>query len=223
MTDIAVAKELAEYEPDRSLEAKRLAPYGLEPDQVLNHSLIIPAGARMRLDAPNAKAGHPAVFRREPKSIDDVKRWIGVHDELGAKRACGCSLPSALPAAKSASDLRRADPAVLQSLYGVADEYVNGDSRRVAAYQPILNQLVDRSWINFFMIRHDIDILNGSVLTVGSNIKVLWAANIRIWKGGLLKFVGNAKVDCLSIVGNYSGTHRIIDNTVFNGVLTLEA
>jgi hypothetical protein len=205
-------------------EADRLAVYGLQSKQPFDQPLTIPPDTRMRLSAERVKEDHPALARLQPKTIDDVKKWIGVPDELGAKRACGCKLPAALPGVGSARELRQLDPNVLRALHEVADEYVHGDSRRVAAFKPILDYLVDRSWINIILLRPDIDIYGGAVLTVASNIKVLWAGNIRIWRGGLLKITGNTKIDCLSITGDHTTSIiQLVDTAVFGDLLIKEA
>jgi hypothetical protein len=203
-------------------QPSRLAPYGLESKEIFDHPLTIPPNTQMLLSAERVKEAHPALVRLEPKTIDDVKKWIGVPDEVGAKRACCCKLPASIPGVGSASEIRQLDPNARRALQDIADEYVNGDSRRVTAYKPVLNYLVDRSWVNIFLIRQDIDIHNGAVLTVGANIKVLWARNIRIWKGGLLKIKGKAKIDCVSITGNYSGVVNFSDLAVFGNLLIKE-
>jgi hypothetical protein len=194
----------------------------MRADELFDHPLVVPDDTHLRLSTDRLKEAHPAVRRLYPKTIDDVKRWIGVPDTIGAKRSCGCSLPAGIPGLESGSELRKQDDRVLRSAYALADEYVHGDSRRVAAYKPILDMLVERSWINIFALRQDIDIYKGAVFEVGSDIKVLWAAHIRIWKGGLLKVTGNAKIDCLSITGNYTGLIKVVDTAVFGRLLSKE-
>jgi hypothetical protein len=208
-------------ETSQKNEPARLAPYGLESKEVFDHPLTVPPDTRMLLSTERVKEGHPALVRLQPKTIDDVKKWIGVPDELGAKRSCSCKLPSSIPGVGSASEIRQLHPGARRALQDIAEEYVHGDSRRVAAYKPYLNYLVDRSWINI-VILPDIDIYNGAVLTIGSSIKVLWARNIRIWKGGLLKITGNAKIDCASIQGEYTGIIHISDIAVFGNLLIQE-
>jgi hypothetical protein len=212
----------ARKEDDCGPEADRLANYGLDPEKVFDQPMTIPADARMVLTSEKAKEGHPALVRLEPKNIDDVKRWIGVPDDVGAKRGCSCKLPSAVPGVASASELGRLHPEVRKSLYDLAHEYVHGDSRRVAAHKPTLDYLVDRSWINVVAIRKDIDIHKGAVLTIGHDIRVLFARHIRIWQGGLLRIVGDSKIDCLSIVGEYVGIIGPYDASLFDSVLLRE-
>jgi hypothetical protein len=201
-------------------EMKRAAVYGLEPTQLFDHPLDIPPYARMRLAA--AERAPAALVRLVPKTIDDVKRWIGVPDELGAKRACGCKLPSAVPSAGSAADIAALPGSMRRALYELAYQYVYGDSRPVAAFKPVLNYFVDQSWINLFAIRQDINIYDHAVLTVGANIKVLYARNIYIWEGGLLKVTDDAKIDCVSIIGHHRGPVVFSPISVFGNLITVE-
>ena len=69
-------------------------------------------------------------------------------------------------------------------------------------YKSVLDPLVDRAIITSVFIRLDIDIHKGAVLEIGRDIKVLFARHIRIFRGGLLKVTGSAKIDCVSITGN---------------------
>jgi hypothetical protein len=211
---------------DHKSEAERFAVYGLDPKEVLDKPLAIPPDTRMVLSAEKLKEPHPALKKLEPKDIKDVKRWIGVPDEIGMKRAPAFKLPSRVPAVDSPKDLRRLAPEEQISLRQLAHEYVHGDSRRVAAFTPVLNQLVIGSWINVFAIRQDVHIHNGAVLTIGASVKVLLAANIYIWAGGQLRVVppGPAKVDCYSITGNYTGViHHVFDTMAFDRLISKEA
>jgi len=203
-------------EPDRKDEAspgneeKRAAVYGLGVKDLHDVPLIIPPGKHVRLE-PERGAGEPGYARLEPKSIDDVKRWIGVPDEIGAKR-CGCHmLPPEVPGVASAGELRKLDTTTQRAIRDIANEYVNGDSRRVLAYKPLLAHLIDRAYIVGVFLRQDIDIYNGSVLEIGKSVKILFARHIRIWRGGLLKISGNAKIDCVSINGDITGVFQAID------------
>src|SRR5437879_34388 len=80
--------EVSMDEKDCRDEADRVAVYGHEPKDLFDHPLTIPPDTRWRLTAERVKEGHPALVRLQPKTIDDVKKWIGVSDEQGAKRAC---------------------------------------------------------------------------------------------------------------------------------------
>ena len=64
------------------------------------------------------------------------------------------------------------------------------------------------------------------MLTVGASVKVLVAANIYIWKGGELRIVppGPAKIDCYSIIGNYTGPIvHIFDVMAFDRLIVKES
>jgi hypothetical protein len=188
-------------------EDKRLAVYGLDPRVLLEESLVIPPNTHVRLSGTEGKERFPGLVHLEPQTIDDVKQWIGVRNELGAKRACGCEMPAVVPAASSPAEFRRLKATDRQMIYDLAHEYVHGDSSRVAAYKPLIDHLIDKASIIGIFLRQDIDIYSGAVLEVAANVKILYARHIRIWKGGQLKLRGSVKIDCVSITGNL--THAV--------------
>lgn len=198
-------------EADRGDDESRLAVYGLAPSDVLDDPLVIGPCKHVRLSGYGDKMDHRGLVRLKPKSLDDVKRWIGVPDEVGAKRACGCEMPSAIRGGGSPAEFRKLDVAMRRTMYDLAYEYVHGDSRRVAAYKPHLNVIVNRAVITGVFFRQDIDIYNGAVLEVGADIKILFARHIRIWVGGLLRITGDAKIDCVSITGEVTGKFVAFD------------
>lgn len=184
----------------------RLAPYGIDAKQLLAERLVIAPNTHVRLSAADAKRGSPGLVELRPKDIDDVKRWIGVRDDVGARRACACALPAEVPSAASPAAFRKLPASARKAVRDMAFEYVHGDSSRVAAYKNLINHLLDGALIHGIFLREDIDIYNGAVLEVGGDIKVLYARNIRIWRGGQLKINGGVKIDCVSIVGDLTLT-----------------
>jgi hypothetical protein len=187
---------------DDKRDAERVKQYGLAFEDVIDDGIVVPEGVRMRL--PGRASDSAELKRLTPKSLDDVKRWIGVPDHLASKRCQGCVLPSEIPAAESAAQYRSLDPNVRRSMHALARHYVYGDSRSVSAYKPVIERVIDRASIVGTFLRRDIDIHSGAVLEVGKQIKVLFARHIRIWRGGQLRISGDARIDCVSIQGNYS-------------------
>lgn len=192
-------------------EEKRLSRYGLKPTDALAGSLVVAAGKRTELCTAGGETPPEGLLRLEPKSLDDVKQWIGVPDELGAKRACSCEMPAEVPGVSSASELRELDTNSRRAIRNLAQEYVHGDSRRVAAYAPILDLMVDRAYLHGWFFREDIDIYNGAVLEIGGAVRILFARHIRIWVGGELRITGDATIDCVSITGDYQGPMPVAD------------
>jgi hypothetical protein len=183
-------------------EAKRAGVYGLNLTDLLGGSVVVAPGTYARLSSVESKSRGPGLVRLTPNSLDDVKRWIGVPDELGAKRCSCATVPAEIPAIANADDFRKLDHNSRLAVHDLAYEYVHGDSRRLAAYKPWLDHLVADAAIHGVFFREDIDIHRGAVLEIGKDLKVLFARNIRIWRGGLLKITGPVKIDCVSIVGN---------------------
>ncbi len=207
-TDDGVKEESLDLE-------RRAAVYGLTSKDLLDENLVVPAGRHVIIDGESIK--QKGVVSLTPKSIDDVKHWIGVPDETAAKGSC-CKPPTAgIEAVASASDLRKQGAAAARNLRAVAAAYVNGDSRRVAAYAPILSHLLDRASIIGIFLRRDIDIHRGATLEIGRNNRVLFARHIRIWTGGRLLVRGDAKIDCVTITGGVEFTVADIVTSVALG------
>jgi hypothetical protein len=211
-------------EPDDPREEKRARVYGLRLNDLLNQSVVVSPGKYVRLSGLGRKSDEPGLGRLRPKDLDDVKRWIGVPDELGAKRSCCNQLPAEVPGLSGAGDLRKLDLDSQRALHELANEYVHGDSRRLASYKSTLDHLVDRAVINGVFFREDIDIHTGAVLEVAKDLKILFARHIRIWRGGLLKLKGPTKIDCVSITGNLLNLVAAVDRLPkFATYISLEA
>ena len=205
-------------------ESKRALVYGLQLNDLLDQSVVVCPGTYVRLSGLDSKANEPGLARLRPKDLDDVKRWIGVPDELGSRRSCCNKLPAEVPGISSAGDLRKLDAGSQRALHDLASEYVHGDSRRLASYKPTLDYFVDRAVITGVMLRQDIDIHTGAVLEIGKDVKVLFARHIRIWRGGLLKLKGSTKVDCVTLTGNMRNLVVAVEKLpVFATLLSLEA
>jgi hypothetical protein len=189
-------------EPDSADTAKRAGVYGLEANQLLEESIVVGPGTHVRLSGAGYKGNDAGLVHLQPTNIDDVKRWIGVPDHVGARRACCGPALSSIPGVESPSDFRKLAPEDRLAVRALANEYVHGDSGRVARYKALLNQLIDRAVITGVFLRQDIDIHRGAVLELGKDVKVLFARHIRIYRGGLLKLTGDAKIDCVTLTGN---------------------
>jgi len=193
-------------------EAKRAAVYGLQLDHMWDQSIVVSAGKSVRLSGLERTTTERGLVRLQPKDLHDVKRWIGVPDELAGKRSCCNALPAELPGLASAKDYRRLDANAQKAVRDLAHEYVYGDSRRVAPYKSILDAVVDRATVTGIFVRQDIEIHTGAVLEIAKNVKVLFARHIRIWRGGLLRLKGATKVDCVSITGGLQSIAVTLDH-----------
>lgn len=180
---------------------KRLALYGISWDKLLPSGLSVPPGTKLRLSTDRGRRKDTGYSYLTPKTIDDVKRWIGVADEVAARKPCASLCPSNVTIVKSVSDLRNLSAAEMRGMYALGREYVHGDSRRLSVYRPILDALLIDAVIIGVFLREDIDVYSGSVLEIGSDVRVLWARNIRIWHGGTIRIEGEVKIDCVSIQG----------------------
>lgn len=186
---------------DDSVDKKRLAPYGISLDSVLPEGLSVPPGKKLRLSTERGKRTDTGYVYLSPKSIDDVKRWIGVPDELAAHGGCRFTGLPGISIVKEPHDLRKLKPAEMRGLRDLGLAYVHGDSRLVAWSRSLLDGLVTEASIVGVFVRHDIDIYPGAVLEIGGGIRLLWARDIRIWHGGTLRIEGDTRIDCVNILG----------------------
>jgi hypothetical protein len=195
---------------------KRASVYGLGLDKLLDDSVVVSPGAYVRLTAEQIKQSETGLARLQPTDIDDVKQWIGVPDELAARRACCPPQLPFLPGVDSAAEFRKLPPQDKLAVRQLANAYVNGDSRPLARHKELLAHVLDRAVIAGVFLRQDIDIHRGAVLEVDRSVKILFARHIRIYRGGLLKLKGDTKVDCVSIEGNLLPLSDTVSNRIPN-------
>jgi hypothetical protein len=198
----------------------RLSPYGLKPAEAFSHALVVPQGKSLTLSAPNKKmVGYVTLI---PKTIDDVKRWIGVPNHVGKWR--NLPIPSVSDLAVGAT---LAASAVLTkpqrvSLRNLANQYVYGDSTGVAHYSAAISAILTNSSIAGLFILQDVDVLPNSELKLAANLGVFCANNIRIWKGGQITLLGDIKIDCQSIIGDYTARRfpTVLETSLGLGILS---
>ena len=206
---------MAKNKQDNAADKKRLEPYRISWDRILPSGLSVPPGKSLRLSITREKDNEKGYVSLAPKDIDDVKRWIGVTDEVASKRHCSFECPGGASLIDTVSDLRNLKSEDLRALHAIGHEYVHGDSRRVAAFRSTLNVLLVDAVINGVFVRTDIDVYPKAVLVIGPGIRLLWARHIRIWQGGQIRIEGNARIDCVSIQG---GVRRPIPPAILDHV-----
>lgn len=190
---------------------RRLGRYGVTAKQLLPQRLIVPPRKKLRLTTERGKCLDRGYVQLKPKSMDDVKKWIGVADAVAQKRGCALKCPKTGVVVNTAADAQKLKPAELKALYDLGRIYVYGDSKVAAAYRTALDLLLSGAVINAVFVREDIDVYPDSVLEIGQDIRLLWARNIRIWAGGTIQCEGSTKIDCESIQGNYRGAFKLSD------------
>lgn len=202
--------------------AERLAEYGLTEADGFSQSLVVPQGKSLMLSAPAAGQKKMGYVTLQPKTIDDVKRWIGVPDNVGKRRSLPALNTPELALLDSQSTVESLTKAQRVSLKNIAYQYVNGDSSSLTHLSALLSKLVFNGIINGVYFLKDVDVLPNSELKLAANLKVFSARDIRIWQGGQIRILGAMKVDCASIIGNYTApqTPPIIDDAIALGVLS---
>jgi hypothetical protein len=177
---------------------ERLKPYGLAPEDVFQEDLIAPPNQVLHLSSDRGQTEAQGIVTLQPRSIDDVKRWIGVPDEV-ARRRRPREEPAAISLVGGPSEIRNLRQPQLRGLYQAGEAYVHGDSSAVASYKGSLDQLVVDARIIGVFVRQDVNVYG--VLELGDDVKLLWARNVRIWPSGSIRLLGNSKIDCLAIEG----------------------
>jgi len=202
--------------------SSRLAQYGLAISDAFTESLVVPQGKTLTLSAPASGQKANGYVRLTPTSIDDVKKWIGVPDAVGARRTFTSASVSSLAVVNSPAALKAAPAPQRQSVRTLAYQYVYGNSGSLAHLSPTISHLVTSGYINGLFLLQDIDVLPKAVLHVAKSLKILFANNIRIWKGGEIKFDGDLKVDCSMMEGNFTQVKipSVITASLNLGVLT---
>jgi hypothetical protein len=182
----------------------RLASYGISPDQTLAEPVIVPPDKVLTLSALDG-AGKRGYVQLKPKTMDDVKLWIGVHDEIARRRTVAHLAPANIPHVQNAAELKQLPTADLRGLHNLAETFVHGDSRQVAQFTPAFQLLLKDAVIHGIFVRADIDVYG--VLDIHNSVRLLWANRIRIWGNGKIRFHGPAKIDATSIEGKHKLVH----------------
>jgi len=176
--------------------AERLEPYGLTPATAKLTELTVRDRDHLTLDY--RKYRHPEHFKvLRPKGIRDIKRWVGSKPD-----AFGHDAPRFGPLPPVSADrlahevsLGQADRDALQAL---SREYIYGNVRAVAQFEPLLDTYVGRLRDTIFVpifFFNVITIYNGGLLQVGSGSSVLFCDELRVQTHGVLSIVADAKID----------------------------
>lgn len=192
--------------PNGGSVSGRLFNYGLTTADAFPQAVVVPEGKILTLAGPlsgKKKTGYVTLI---PKTIEDVKRWIGVPNEVAKRRSLPAALVSDLAIVDTPAAFAALSKVQQQSLQSLGYQYVYGDSSTLTQYGPTLSQLaVNQSIISIIglFLAKDVDVLPNAELKLAANLKVFLADNVRIWKGGKIRFLGNLKFDCVTMVGEY--------------------
>ena len=176
--------------------AERLEPYGLSPATAKLSELHVRDREHLSLDY--RKYRHPEHFKvLRPESIRDIKRWVGSKPDAFDHDAPRFGPLPAASAARLGQEvsLGQADRDALQAL---AREYIYGNVRVVAQFEPLLDAYVSRLRDTIFVpifFYSVITIYNGGTLEIGNGSSVLFCDELRVQTDGVLLIVGDVNVD----------------------------
>jgi hypothetical protein len=178
---------------------QRIKRYGVAAKDIFPDDLAAPPDGVLHLSSERGQTEERGFVTLRPRSIDDVKSWIGVPDDVARQRQCAPDCPPAVSLVGGPTELRNLTQPQLRGLYRLGETYVHGDSRLAAPFRETLNYLVVDAVIIGIFVRKDLDVFG--LLEIGADVKILFARHIRIWPRGKIRFLGNSKIDCQSIEG----------------------
>ena len=189
--------------PTKLTTEERLTTYGLSPGKRSFPELRVPKGRTLNLQA-HVMRKKVRVFPLKPKSIDEVKSWIGFVDS-GLPSGFGQDFdrwPSLkYPPSNSGSGLPEGDD-YRAGLKNVAKAYVHGDSKVLQSWKNVLDVIVTKLPPIVLVPFDDIVVEAGSTLKIGAGVDVLFGNRVIIKTGGKIVVDGNIKIDCFSIRGH---------------------
>lgn len=186
--------------------AERLRRYEIDATKEQLLDLNVPANTTWSLNYQTDDA--PRGFKMlQADSIAKVKRWVGSDDAtFGHDRPVfgGGDRPLRAKLAAPKVDPQRLDPEDVRAVVAIGREYVEGNSRAVAHYEPLLNAALKLSAkdglskipLYFYKI---VTIGAGATLVVGNGSAVFTCDELRIHKTGRLRPVANVKIE----IGTY--------------------
>ena len=186
---------------EQSRRDRLKAVYGISKLKAEN--LVVAEGETVSVSLRGAGAERYKRFaHRVPiQSVDDLKRVIGVPDEVAAN-SCRCV---DLSEAFSGEFERIGDlsPSQREQLRAATDAYVHGNSKLVSHYAAAIDKglaLVNKAAISVVGFL-DITVERNAVLNVSPSVDVIVARNVLIKLGGKIRFTSRLKIDCSSIRG----------------------
>lgn len=184
----------------------RLGRYGLSDKDVPLEDLKLTKGDHVIL-SPNNNNFQKHMQTLKPKSIADLKRWIGVPD-----RAFGATSPpvvSRLPAVHLPVNLLIKQPLMYDQLVQTHNFIYGNSSTFTSEAIARLDQFVSATIGVVTFLFPDIYISAGSTLEIDAKTQLLFANNIVIEDTGMLVLAGwTTSIDCAgirSVAPNISG------------------
>lgn len=187
---------------------ERLAKYGIDASKADITKLEVPAGTTRALNhqTDDDKRGFRMLMA---DTIAKVKQWVGSDDaRIGHDRPIFGPLPDKKQLARLLDpgiDLRTLDRDEVNAVTALAREYVEGNSRAVARYEPVLNAAIKTtvrgatSQIPLYFYRV-VTIGPGATLEVGNGSAIFTCDELRIHKTGTLKPVKSVTIE----IGRYT-------------------
>jgi hypothetical protein len=198
-----------------------LSKYNLQEIEGQLKDITVPKGTKMFLtNRPRSEYRENAVqgvYRTlKPKSLTEVKKWIGIPDEVARKRRIlnveGPVGPAAWRTARTLEtvalpspekfEMAKANAPQRRMLKEVARNFVYGDSKTLVPAELAMAEQVLIGAVLVAVASKNIVIEHDAQLVVQPDVWVLAANAIKIYQGGQLIANGTLMVDCVSMQGN---------------------
>lgn len=144
----------------------------------------------------------------KPDDIEDVKKWLGIPDEIARKKGSRCCKPVVSHFFSDEKNVSKEDREgwqgkKSQAIRTVAKEYVYGDSAMYAAWRGEINNLLKVSEAFIYAVFYrDIIIHNGATLNIANNTTLLTANRVKMYGTGKIVSQGPLTLRCYSLEGN---------------------
>jgi hypothetical protein len=185
---------------------ERLAKYRIDASKTQIGDLTVPPGRTQALNSATDR-DRRSLTVLQTDSIAQIKEWIGSQDaRFGHARPVFGALPDPkhLGRWRDGADLRALDPDEVKAVTSIAREYVHGNSRAVALYEPRLNEAIRRTvrdaMVNISVYFYRIVTVGaGATLEIGNGSAVFACDELRIHRTGSLQPVADVTID----IGTY--------------------
>jgi hypothetical protein len=168
-----------------------LVKFGIKDDISKLKSLVVPAGETHMISSRDPKQRgvkwlSDVGYKLQPKSIVQMKKWIGIPDEIARQRV----RPQVGPSRMVSPDLLESDRASRHEVMGAAiatgRDYITGDSSKIsqAQVQAIDSVLHITDHIHIFPVFMDVTIDHNATLVLGPDINSFHCGNLVIKTGG---------------------------------------
>lgn len=182
---------------------ERLAKYGINAKETELADLDVAPRTTHELNHAKGCCDGRGFRMLYADSISQMKKWIGSHDgKFGHDRPVFGALPSPelIPELDGEMDHRKLSAEQHQAITAIAREYVQGNSKAVQRYEPLLDRAIKATTRDFakmfpLYFYRIVTIGAGATLVVGNGSAIFSCDELRIHRTGKLKPVNSVTIE----------------------------